>query len=43
MFWNALDPDLEIRGSGVGSSRPLDKGRPGLSKKYFRASGLGLV
>ena len=35
MFWNALDPDLEIRGSGVGSSRPLDKGGPVSPKNFF--------
>ena len=32
------DPDLEIRGGG-GSSRPLDKGRGGLPKTFFRPFG----
>ena len=38
------DPNLEIGGEGGGrSSRPLDKGRPGLQKNFFRPSGLSLV
>ena len=34
------DPDLEIRGGGgERSSRPLDKGGPGLPKNFFRPFG----
>ena len=33
------DPDLEIKGGGGRSSRPLDKGETGLPKKFFRPSG----
>ena len=33
------DPNLEIRGGG-GSSRPLDKGRGAVSKKFFFQFGL---
>ena len=35
------DPDLEIRGGGgVQSSRPLEKGGPGLQKNFFFGPGL---
>ena len=38
------DPDLEIRGEGGWSSRPLDKGGDPVSKKlFFGPSGLSLV
>ena len=39
------DPDLEIRGGGGRSSRPLHKGggAAGLQKKFFGPSGLSLV
>ena len=33
------DPDLEIRGRGGRSSRPLDKGGPVFQKNFFRAPG----
>ena len=34
------DPDLEVRGRGGRSSRPLDKGGNGVLKKYFPPFGL---
>ena len=38
------DTDLEVKGGGGASSRPLDKGGPVFTKKiFFHFSGLGLV
>ena len=38
-YITVVDPDLQVRGGGGGggwSSRPLEKGEPGLKKKIFR-------